>query len=479
MKIRIWSLVLVLFTTATISAQNVNRYLKSPLPQEWLDASQSNGTNSGSDLFQQTLPTDDQWWKLFGDSTLDSLIAQAVDRNYSVLMAINRMNIAKYNVRIARSSFFPTVNLGAGWTKEQTSGRMSKNVPQEEEDYFNAALNVSWEIDIFGSIRKRVKAEKETFMASKEEYLAVMVSLSAQVASAYINLRESQQELEVVIKNCQSQKEVLNITEARYNAGLASKLDVAQAKSVYYSTKASIPLLETDINQYINSIAVLLGAYPDEIKENLSSIKSLPDYMTPIGVGIPADLILRRPDIRSAERQVNAQAASLGATKSDWLPQVYVKGSAGFISKNLNSEFINHKSFTYEIAPSLSWNIFTGGKLINTTKQARIQLDESINQYNETILNAVQEVDNAMNAYKNYIKQIVALREVCYQGQETLNLSINLYKEGLSPFQNVVDAQKSLLTYQNQLVQAQGGTLLQLISLYQALGGGWNNIINE
>ena len=312
-------------------------------------------------------------------------------------------------------------------------------------------------------------------MASKEDYLAVMVSLTAQVATAYINLREVQQELEVVERNCYTQKEVLDITEAKFNAGLVSKLDVAQAKSVYYSTKSSIPELETSINEYINSLAVLLGAYPDQIKENLSIPKPMPDYMEPIGIGIPEDIILRRPDIREAQRQVAAQAASLGATKSDWLPQIYLKGSAGYSSRDLNKKFINHKSFTYEIAPALTWTIFSGGKIINTTRQARVQLDEAINEYNETILNAVQEVDNAIVAYTNYIKQVVALREVCYQGQETLNLSVNLYKEGLSPFQNVVDAQKSLLTYQNQLVQAKGSTLVQLITLYQALGGGWNN----
>lgn len=333
---------------------------------------------------------------------------------------------------------------------------------------------MNWELDIFGSIRQRVKAQKETFAASKEEYTAVMVSLSAQVASAYINLRELQQELRVVEKNCTSQAAVLKITEVRYNTGLVSKLDVAQAKSVYYSTKASIPQLESGINQYITTLAVLLGTYPQEVRPVLDRVGELPDYMEPIEVGLPADLLMRRPDIRSAERQVNAQAALLGASKSDWLPQVFLKGSVGFASKDLR-DFGNHKSFTYEIAPALSWTIFNGGKLINATKLARAQLDESINQFNQTILTAVQETDNAMNAYRNSIKQIVALREVRNQGQETLTLSLDLYKQGLTPFQNVLDAQRSLLTYENQLVQARGNSLLQLIALYQALGGGWNN----
>ena len=464
MNMRAWSLLLLLFLSSAISAQHADHYLDTPLPQAGED---------GGEVFRQTLPVDDQWWKSFGDTTLDSLISIAVDRNYSVLTAIDRMNMAKAGLRMERSGFFPTVGINAGWTRQQTSGNTSE-LPQSTQHYYDVSANMSWELDIFGSIRQRVKAQKETFAASKEEYTAVMVSLSAQVASSYIQLRELQQELKVVERNCASQAAVLKITEVRYNTGLVSKLDVAQAKSVYFNTKASIPQLESGINQYITSLAVLLGTYPQEIRPVLERVGELPDYMEPISIGIPADLLMRRPDIRSAEHQINAQAASLGASKSDWLPQVFIKGSVGYASKDFK-DLTKHKSFTYEIAPALSWTIFSGGKLVNATKSARAQLDEAIDQFNQTVLTAVQETDNAMTAYRSSIKQIVALREVRNQGQETLTLSLDLYKQGLTPFQNVLDAQRSLLSYENQLVQARGNSLLQLIALYQALGGGWNN----
>ena len=464
MNMRAWSLLLLLFLSSAISAQHADHYLDTPLPQAW---------EEGGEVFRQTLPVDDQWWKSFGDTTLYSLISIAVDRNYSVLTAIDRMNMAKAGLRMERSGFFPTVGINAGWTRQQTSGNTSE-LPQSTQHYYDVSANMSWELDIFGSIRQRVKAQKETFAASKEEYTAVMVSLSAQVASSYIQLRELQQELKVVERNCASQAAVLKITEVRYNTGLVSKLDVAQAKSVYFSTKASIPQLESGINQYITSLAVLLGTYPQEIRPVLERVGELPDYMEPISIGIPADLLMRRPDIRSAEHQINAQAASLGASKSDWLPQVFIKGSVGYASKDFK-DLTKHKSFTYEIAPALSWTIFSGGKLVNATKSARAQLDEAIDQFNQTVLTAVQETDNAMTAYRSSIKQIVALREVRNQGQETLTLSLDLYKQGLTPFQNVLDAQRSLLSYENQLVQARGNSLLQLIALYQALGGGWNN----
>lgn len=468
MKLRIGNIMFLLFLSSVAFPQATNRYLDKPLPQEWEEDAQ---------IFQQVLPVDDQWWKAFQDPVLDSLISVAVKQNYSILTAIDRINMAKANLRMERGNFFPTIGLNAGWTRQQSSGNTSE-LPQSTQHYYDASLNMSWELDLFGSIRNRVKAQKENFAASKEEYTGTMVSLCAQVASAYINLRELQQELAVIQKNCESQEAVLKITEVRYNTGLVSKLDVAQAKSVFFSTKASIPQIESGINQYITTLAILLGTYPQEIRPTLESPGILPDYMEPIGVGLPADLLLRRPDIRSAERSVNAQAALVGASKSDWLPQIFLKGSLGYAAKDLK-DLTHHKSMTYEIAPALSWTLFKGTQLVNATKLAKAQLDEAINQFNQTVLTAVQETDNAMNAYRNSIKQIVALREVRNQGQETLTLSLELYKQGLTPFQNVLDAQRSLLSYENQLVQARGYSLLQLIAMYQALGGGWSGNLND
>lgn len=472
MSIKKWSSTLLIFCfSSALWAQNSPRYLDTPLPMSW-GRDGSHAVPGDDRLFSsQIQPIDDQWWKAFDDPMLDSLITVASTRNYSVLSAMDRINMARANLRIERGNFFPSVSLNAGWARQETSGHVSE-LPQTLSGAYSATLDASWEVDVFGSIRQRVKAQRENFAASKEEYTSVMISLCAQVASAYIGLRELQQELTVVNHNSQTQEAVLKITEVRYRTGLVSKLDVAQAKSVYYSTKASIPQLESGINQYINTLAILLGTYPQDIRPALQQIGKLPDYMEPVGIGIPADLLLRRPDIRQAERQVSAQAALLGASKSDWLPQVFLKGSVGYSSHDLKDLTKRH-SMTFEIAPSLTWTLFSGTKLVNATRLARAQLDETINQFNQTVLTAVQETDNAMNSYRNSIKQIVALREVCNQGEETLKLSLDLYKQGLSPFQNVLDALRSLLTYENQLTEAQGNSLQDLISLYKALGGGY------
>ena len=404
------------------------------------------------------------WREMFTDRELQSLIEAGLEQNTDLNVARLRVEAAEAALMTAKLSYLPSLGINAEGGGSRYDGATAKT--------YNVGATASWELDIFGSIRQRVKAQRETFQASREEYISVQVSLCAQVASAYINLRELQQELQVVMHNCRTQEEVLNITEVRYNTGLVSKLDVAQAKSVYFSTKASVPQLESGISQYINSLAILLGTYPQEIRPTLERIGKLPDYMEPVGIGLPADLLLRRPDVRQAERLVNAQAALLGASKSDWLPQVFLKGSVGYAARDLK-DLTRRKSMTFEIAPTLSWTLFSGTKLVNATKQARAQLDEAVHNFNETVLTAVQETDNAMNNYRNSIKQIVALREVRNQGQETLKLSLELYKQGLSPFQNVLDALRSLLTYENQLTQAEGSSLLYLVSLYQALGGGY------
>ena len=454
---------LLLCLPLVMNAQGARKYLERPLPDEWQEKDM---------LFQQVLPVDDQWWKVFEDTTLDSLIHLAMEQNPSVLMAINRIDQAKAQWRISQSDFYPSLTFNGGWTRQQTSGNLGTGSPQAWTGYYSASVQMSWQLDVFGVIRQKAKAQKELYAASKEEYNATMVSLCAEVASAYFNLREVQQELDVLRRNAVSQEAVVKITESRYKTGLVSKLDVAQAKSVYYSTLASIPTTEANVIQYLNTLAVLLGLYPQDVTDALSDTKPLPDYMEPVGVGVPGELLLRRPDVRGAERQVNAQAALLGASKRDWLPEFFLNGSFGYASDDLKD--VGKKgSMTWSIAPSMTWNLFNGGRNLQEERLQRAQLDESINQFNQTVLTAVQEVDNAMSAYKNSIKQIVACKEMLYQGKEAFELSLDLYKQGLTPFQNVLDAQRSMLTYENTLVKAKGYSLVCLVQMYQALGGGW------
>ena len=461
---RFYSLLLLFLTPfAGAVAQQGEVFIDSALPEGW---------NNG-DCFDQTMPPDDEWWLNFEDPVLDSLILYASENSYSVLVAMENIRKARAAWNIARGKMLPTFDMGMGWQRAKTSGNIASTMYTEAwEGQFNAALSMQWQADVFGSIYMRSKAQKMLFMATEEEFRAVMVTLVANVATTYFSLCQSVEQLKVLRENVKSQHEIMEIVISRYNSGLASKLDVAQSRSVYYSTMAEIPAMQATIDGYRNKMAVLLGIYPQDLAGWPGEECSLPSYMEPIGVGVPAMLLRRRPDIRVAEKQVEANAAQLGATRRDWFPEVLLTGSIGFSSGEMKHLF-RSKSLTWEIAPTIKWNIFSGGERLNATREARAALDQSIISFNSTLLTAVQEVESAMSQYKSSVEQIVSLREAVNQNEETLTLSLELYKQGLTEYQNVLDAQRTLLTYQGYLVQAQGGSLIYLVQLYEALGGGW------
>lgn len=461
---RFYSLLLLFLTPfAGAVAQQGEVFIDSALPDGW---------NNG-DCFDQTMPPDDEWWLNFEDPVLDSLILYASENSYSVLGAMENIRKARAAWNIARGKMLPTFDIGMGWQRAKTSGNIASTMYTEAwEGQFNAALSMQWQADVFGSIYMRSKAQKMLFMATEEEFRAVMVTLVANVATTYFSLCQSVEQLKVLRENVKSQHEIMEIVISRYNSGLASKLDVAQSRSVYYSTMAEIPAMQATIDGYRNKMAVLLGIYPQDLAGWPGEECSLPSYMEPIGVGVPAMLLRRRPDIRVAEKQVEANAAQLGATRRDWFPEVLLTGSIGFSSGEMKHLF-RSKSLTWEIAPTIKWNIFSGGERLNATREARAALDQSIISFNSTLLTAVQEVESAMSQYKSSAEQIVSLREAVNQNEETLTLSLELYKQGLTEYQNVLDAQRTLLTYQGYLVQAQGGSLIYLVQLYEALGGGW------
>ncbi len=453
-------LLLPLMATATIAQED--NYLRNPLPNEW----------NGGNLFEEESMPDDHWWQNFDDAQLDSLISEAMGSNLSVLSAIENMRKAKAVWRQAQSSLYPQLNMSIGWQRAHSSGNTAETQYREVTDgYYSGGASLSWQIDLFGSIYMRAKAQKRLFMATEEEYKGVMLSLCASIAITYFSIKESSARLQVLHSNVESQKEIIAIVTSRYNSGLASKLDVAQSKSVYYSTLAQIPAMEANIENYRNSLAVLLGLYPEDIR-NKEIGSTLPSYVELIATGVPATLLRRRPDIRAAERNVEAAAAALGATRRDWFPQFFLNGSFGYSSQELK-ELPRSRSMTWEIAPTMTWTIFNGGKRVNATREARAALEQNILSFNSSILTAVQEVENAMSNYRNSVAQIVATREAVNQSNETLRLSLELYKQGLVQFQNVLDAQRTVLSYEDYLVQAQGTSLKSLVQLYESLGGGW------
>ncbi len=445
-------------------ASESNDWLLDSIPQQWEYKS----------AYSQKLPTDDNWWKTFEDPTLDSLINMAETKNYNLAAALSRIEIAKKTLDVAKAAYFPTVNLSAGWAKGQSSGASGPVVTKSSPyDYFSLGASMQWEIDIFGKITQNVKANKAAYNATKAEYDGVMVSLAANVAKAYINLRTYQNELEVANRHLGEQEKVLKIVEARFKAGLASMLEVSQSRTVVASTKASIPPLQAMIESSINSLALLTASYPEEVYPWLSTPAPMPRVVYGANLGVPADLLRRRPDIVQAEYQLAEYAAQVGMAKKDFLPTLSLTGSIGTQAHNAKNLFGDHSMY-WEVNPTLSWTLFDGLARNYKTAEAKAQLEAAVDSYNYTVMNAVVEVSNATTTFKSTMETIKLTDDVIEQSKQSLDLSIELYKKGLSPFNNVVDAQISYLTNQDSQITAQGKALTAVVNLYEALGGGWN-----
>jgi NodT family efflux transporter outer membrane factor (OMF) lipoprotein len=419
--------------------------------------------------------TDYDWWTRFEDSTLDSLIAVALSNNYNLQSIEATLEKSKLSYQQSKSAFYPSLSLDAQYDLSETSLNYYEETSSDKNrtnGYLNAGLNATWEIDVFGKNRDNVKANKKSYLATEASYQNAIMNLCAQVATVYFNLRSYQQQLIVANQNIASEKNILDITIARYESGLGTQLDVSQAKSVYYNTLATIPRLDAYITQCVNNLAILLGTYPSNLKDCFNDISELPSIRHIVNVGIPADVIRNRPDVRQAELNIEAQAASIGATKADFYPKFKITGSFGYLSHDLD-EFFNNESMMFQVTPSISWNLFSGMEIRKAVQMSEIALEECIDNYNNVILNAIQEVETEMSNYANALKTIEMGQQVVEQGNKTLGLSIDLYKRGLGTFTNVLDAQRTVLSDQNYLVSAWNSALLALVRLYTALGGTW------
>lgn len=416
---------------------------------------------------------DDVWWQQFSDPVLNKLIDLGIERNYDLRIAARRAEIARTQMNRTKSVWYPTIAASFGWQHTQPSGATSKGEPvnMPGEQYFNAGLSATWEIDLFGKIYSDVKAGRESYRASRAEYAGAMVSMTAQIASTYFTLREQQRLLQVAQAHCENQMQIVKIAEARFECTLASKLDVAQAWQTYYSTSASIPTLESSIRSTMNTLGVLIGAYPSEIQAIVGEGGPLPNCNIGLPASVPADLLRRRPDIVAAERQVAAAAASVGVARKDFLPTLAIQGSVGTASREIGHLFGDH-SLTWSVAPTLTWTLFDGFARKYSLNVAREQLQSEIDSYNLAVMTAVGETDTALNAYNAHLRHIEAIQKLCVENEEALNIAVKRYKDSLSPMTDVVNAQLNALSGQSELVQAQADALNALVSVYEALGGG-------
>ncbi|MBD5203412.1 MAG: efflux transporter outer membrane subunit [Bacteroidales bacterium] len=415
----------------------------------------------------------DGCWQRFNDPLLDSLINLAENNNYDLRSAVLRMETASKEVSLARSGYYPTVEVSGGWNRTGNAGAIAgKDVKSTTTSYFDLGLSANWEIDLFGRIAAQTKSARAGLDYSKADRDAVLLSLCASLTKSYISLRTYQAQYEVAMNHIASQEKVVKITEARFEAGIGDMLEVTQARLVLSSTKATIPGLESMIKTTANSIAVLCGEYPANLTPTLLTPRSLPSLPPVPPEGIEADLVRRRPDIREAEYQVAQLAAQAGVAQKDFLPTLTIAGSIATSSHDAKGLFGKH-SLGYSVAPTLTWTVFDGMARNIRLAEAKLKMQESVEQYNSTVVNAVCEVENALEHIDSAIKEANIEEETAKLSHKSLSLSVDLYKRGLTPFSNVVDAQMNYLTYQNSYITSKADALTSMVSLYQALGGGY------
>ncbi len=428
--------------------------LRSPMPERWTYDS----------AMEQQLPGDDLWWRWFDDPVLDSLVSMAENANFDVLAAGHRMEAARRAMQEARAGYFPVIAVQGGYSRQRAHGISFNN--------YDLQATASWQIDLFGKVTASARKAKSQYKVSRAEWVGTMVSMAGQLATNYIQLRVWQAELDVARRHIERQDTVAGIANSRFECGLASKIDVEQARSILYSTRASVPQLETSVHTAISAIALLLGVYPSDIQPMLERERPLPPHIMPVSAGVPAQLLRRRPDVAAAEYNLAAAAAALGIAKKDFLPTLTIEGSVG-VSSDGHGKFFSDHNLAYSVGPTLSWTIFDGMARSARVASAREEMEALTDTYNYTVMNAFNEVDNALYSYTNALRTVKEYEAARDASAEFYRLSIDLYTKGLSDFTNVANAQIDLLNYSNSVITARGEALSALVSLYEALGGGF------
>ncbi|HOQ05381.1 MAG TPA: efflux transporter outer membrane subunit [Anaerohalosphaeraceae bacterium] len=415
------------------------------------------------------------WWTVLDDPVLEGLIQQALESNLSLQESYFRIQEARALRDAAAGGRYPSVGASGSYTRS----RQSENTAfayggGTEISTYSASLDALWELDLFGQIRRSVEAAQASLEATVESERAVRVSLCAEVASVYVELRTTQLRLRYALQNLQTQQETLRLTYSRFDAGLAPELDVAQARQNLANTEAQIPLLRLAEQQAIHRLAVLLGRFPRDFEIGAARADLIP---TPSEGGIPptvpADLLRQRPDIRRAERQLAAQSARIGIAAAQLYPSLSLSGVFGLSSEHF-SDLGRWSSRTFSFGPRLDWNLFAGGRLRRLVEAEKARFEQLYSAYEQTVLAAVEEVENAIAAYARHQERLGALRRSAAAAEDAVRLVEALYRNGLTDFQNVLDAQRTLYAQQDSLAAGEGAVVLDLIRLYKALGGGWD-----
>lgn len=432
-----------------------------PVPDEWRSQPSAGLENEGPES-----PTLASWWTVLDDPTLNALVDRALAENKTVKQAMARVVESRARRAIASASLWPT--LGAS-----TSGtRSDSDLSLEPRENYEAGLDAGWEIDLFGGQRRSVEASTAQLAASEADLRDVLVTLLGDVALSYVDVRTSQSRLTYAERNLESQREVVDITTWRAEAGLATVLDVEQAKSSYAQTLAGIPVLQSALAAGKNRLAVLTGQTPGALDDLLNERRPIPAAPVEIVSSVPADVLRRRPDIRSAERKLAAQTAQVGVATAELYPSLSLTGSIGVASATASDLFDGVSSNRYGL--TLSMPIFRAGALRQNIKAQNALVDQALATYEATVLAAYEEVENSLTDWINEQRRHAALLDAATSARLASELALIQYNSGLVDFQTVLTADRQLISSEDALAVSDGELTSNLIRLYKALGGGWS-----
>jgi NodT family efflux transporter outer membrane factor (OMF) lipoprotein len=420
------------------------------------------------------------WWETLDDPVLDVLIERASAGSLDLRVAYARVMEARAQRGVAGGQWFPTLdgrgNYTEGRTTEDAAQARDPLSPSPSRGFDRATLGVdaSWELDVFGRIRRSTESADASLLATVEDYRDVLVLLYADVATTYVEVRSLQQRLRYAVSNAESQRGTLQLTRDRNEAGLAGDLDVRQAELNLARTEASIPFLESQLGQTIHALSVLLGEKPAALYEMVGAEAPIPPVPKDVAVGIPANVMRQRPDVRSAERQLAAQTAQIGVATADLYPRFSLVGTFAFDAIDA-AELFSSGSTRGGFGPTVQWNIFDGGRIRNNIRAEDARTEQALARYEQTVLAALQDVEDALVGYTRELERRDKLAESAVAAEESVKLVMTLYRTGLTNFQNVLDMERSLFDQQDLLAESEGLVVQNLVRLYRALGGGWDS----
>jgi len=421
------------------------------------------------------------WWAVFNDSVLDKLVELSYQQNLPLQVAGLRIFEARAQLGIAIGQQYPQDQQVNG---ALTRVGLSKNSPNFNgafaDDTFTQSsigLDAAWELDFWGRFRRGVESADANLGASIADYDNALVSLTAEVARVYVSLRTFEERLAIARDNTVTQQRSYKIADVRFQNGAVSELDPSQALSLLKSTQSTVPLLVSQVRQAKNALSILMGMPPNDLREILHGEGKIPEPPAEVNVGVPADLLRRRPDIRSAELQAATQSALIGVAKSDLYPRFGLVGSISLLDgdtgSNGNSDLFKSDSVGYSYGPSASWQILNYGRLKNQVRVQDARLEALLVNYQNSVLRAAQEVEDGISAFVGAREQSGYLKDSVKAAQRSVDLALVQYREGAVDYQRVLDTQQTLLLVQDTYTSVRGDVVRGLIATYRALGGGW------